>query len=67
MRRPQPTIPEPFENFASLRMTALATKEATEVMLGQRGDVLDRAVTFGDLVKLGLITADQLPNGQNRY
>lgn len=67
MRRKQITIPEPYENLASLRHTAMATKEAAEVMLGQRGDVLDRAVTFGDLLKLGLISKDQLPNGQNNY
>jgi hypothetical protein len=52
----------------SLHQTAVATKEAVEVMMGQRGSALDAGVTWGDLVDLGLITEDQIPRdvGQSR-
>lgn len=37
-------------------------KEITEVREGQRGsDYLDKAVTYRDLVTLGLITESQVP------
>ncbi len=54
-------IPEPYETTASLRATAMATKEAVEILLGQRGNVLDEAITWGDLLALGIIKQDQVP------
>lgn len=42
-------IPEPYETVQSLRSTAMATKEAVEILLGQRGDGDDRAVTQGEM------------------
>lgn len=59
----QTAIPEPYENLTSLRATAIATKELVEVLAGQRGPALDAAVTWNDLVSLGLIQADQVPVG----
>lgn len=48
-RKPQATIPEPYENLASLRAVALATKELVETLAGQRGGREGHAVTFGEL------------------
>jgi hypothetical protein len=55
-------IPEPFENLPSLRAAVLATKEMVETLSGQRGRVDDMAVTWGDLLRLGLVKKDQFPN-----
>jgi hypothetical protein len=60
-RRVIATIPQPHENLASLHTTAMATKEAIETMQGLRGDHLDRAVTWGDLVRLGVATLPDFP------
>ena len=58
----QATIPVPHENLASLTNTAMATKELVEQLAGQRGDKFDVAVTWGDLIKLGLIQPQQIPH-----
>lgn len=60
-RRPQATIPEPYEDVKSLRTTAMATKELAETLAGQRGAPTEAAVTWGDLVDLKLIKAGQVP------
>lgn len=45
-----------------LRQVLQNLKEITEVREGQRGsDYLDKAVTYRDLVTLGLITESQVP------
>jgi hypothetical protein len=56
------TIPEPYENIQSLRATAMANKELTEMLAGQRGAPTDVAVTWGDLLNLGLIKPEQVPD-----
>jgi CHAD domain-containing protein len=67
-----PGIPEPITDLHSLRMTAQATKEAVELMAGRRGDPTQASVTqadllqhayvsWGDLVRMGLITKDKVP------
>jgi hypothetical protein len=61
VRRDQVSIPEPYENLASLRSSAIATKELVEVLAGQRGQAYTAAVTWGDLVRIGLIKEDQIP------
>ena len=61
VRRDQVTIPEPYENLASLRTSALATKELVELLAGQRGQAYTTAVTWGDLMRIGLIKEDQIP------
>ena len=65
----QPTIPEPYENTGALYRTAVGTKELVETLAGQRGLPTDVAVTWGDLVMLGLITKDRIPKdiGQNSF
>lgn len=59
----QLAIPEPVETLHSLRNSVLANKEVVETLSGQRGNILDCAVTWGDLIDLGLIKKDQAPNG----
>lgn len=54
-------IPEPLAEINSVRSTAAALKEAVEVVQGVRGDRTTAAVTWQDLLALGLITADKLP------
>ncbi len=61
MATKQPAIPEPIAEINSVRSTAAALKESVEVMQGIRGDRSTASVTFQDLLRLGLITADQLP------
>ena len=51
------TIPEPYDDVDSLRATAMATKELVEMLAGQRGNPMDVAVTWEDLVKLNSIPA----------
>lgn len=60
-KRTQATIPVPYENLASLRTTALATKELVESLAGQIGNSDDVAVTWGDLLRLGVIRPEQVP------
>lgn len=54
-------IPEPIAEINSVRATAAALKESVEVLQGIRGDRTTAAVTWDDLLNLGLITAAQLP------
>ena len=57
-----PAIPEPTADPQSMRNTMLATKEAVEVMAGQRGP--SPFVTWADLVRLGLTTPQDAPGGK---
>jgi hypothetical protein len=54
-------IPDPLPDLNSLRETALATKEAVEVLTRQRQPVLAGAVTWQDLVDLKLISLGKVP------
>lgn len=62
-RSQQATIPEPVEDVRSLRATAVATKELVETLAGQRGNPMDAAVTWRDLVDLGLVIPAEIPEG----
>lgn len=59
--RPRQSIPVAYENLGSLCATAAATREVVEQLAGQRRDILGAAVTWGDLIDLGLIKPDQVP------
>lgn len=59
-RRRMIAIPVPTEDPRSLCTTALATKELVESIAGQRS-VNDAAVTWDDLVRLGLIERERIP------
>lgn len=56
-----PAIPEPQAEINSVRDTAAALKETVEVLTQQRGTRSLSAVTWQDLLALGLVTADQVP------
>lgn len=60
-RRVQATIPEPYQELGSLYRTAVTTKELVEDLAGQRGTVGSSAVTWDDLVRLGLIAKERVP------
>lgn len=57
----RPSIPMPSTDTTSLRNTALALKENVEILTQQRGDRAMSAVTWDDLVALGLISQVQVP------
>lgn len=59
-RRHVTAIPVPYEDVRSLQKTAHATKEAVETLAGTR-NVGDAAVTWDDLVRLGLIERQRIP------
>lgn len=58
-------IPEPQLSLVSHQEALLSLKEAVEVLTRQRQRSSEQigiaAVTFNDLVSLGLITRDQIP------
>lgn len=54
-----PAIPQPSRTNPQPALQAL--KEAVEILARQRGRVLDSAVTFQDLIDMGVITPDQVP------
>jgi len=56
-----PGIPDPQADPESLRQTVLSLKEGVEVLSGQRGGPLNAAVTWQDLVDLGLVTPARVP------
>lgn len=53
------SIPEPTNSPRSMQNTVLALKEATEVLLGQRGP--SPVVRWDDLVRLGIISDKDVP------
>lgn len=55
-------INHPELSLNSVQVTALQLKEAVEMLQGQRGSAYDCAVTWGDLLVLGLIKEDQIPH-----
>lgn len=54
-----PSIPLPTTDPASVHAALLAVKAGVESLAGQRGAATSRAVTFRDLIALGLITEVQ--------
>ena len=61
VRRPQATIPVPGMDPASMHATIMGIKELVEDLAGQRGNRNATAVTWGDLVRLGLIKQQDVP------
>ncbi len=56
-----PAVPDPSLKVESLRDSVLALKQAFEIHSAQRGKRLDAAVTWQDLVDLGLIDLADVP------
>lgn len=61
MAQKYPAIPDPAANLDNLRDTALALKEGQEILTRQRGNRSLSAVTWEDLLRLGLVTVSQIP------
>lgn len=61
MAQKYPAIPEPVANVESVRSTCAALKEGQEILTRIRGDRSASAVTWQDLLALGLITQAQMP------
>ena len=57
----QVTIPEPYNDVDSLRASVMAIKELVEMLAGQRGDPVNVAVTWDDLLRLNWITMGKVP------
>jgi len=55
-----PAIPDPGQDLASLRNSVYSLKEAVELMTGQRRGSLP-PVTWEDLLRLGLISEQDIP------
>lgn len=51
-----PAIAQPMANLGSLVNVAQTLKQAVDSLGGANGKPTDRAVTFNDLIALGLIT-----------
>jgi hypothetical protein len=56
-----PVIPDPTTDPNALRVTSMALKESVEILTQQRGTRSLSAVTWQDLVELGLIPASRAP------
>ena len=56
-----PAIPAPQADLVALRATGDALKETVEMLTLQRGSSLEGAVTWQDLLDLGLILPTQVP------
>lgn len=60
-RNIKPTISQPVPDLGSLTKVAGELKEAVEVMSGQRGEATAQAVTWDDLLRLGLAKPWDVP------
>ena len=56
-----PTVPEPYTTVEALYASTKALKEGYEMLSGQRGGPDNIAVTWGDLLALGIVKPEQLP------
>jgi hypothetical protein len=56
-----PPIQEPTTDPQSLRDSVLSLKQGFELLSHQRNNPLVAAVTWADLLALGIITAAQVP------
>lgn len=54
-------IPDPQATPESLQQAVIALKETVEILTRQRRPIANGAVTWQDLLDLGLIVADQVP------
>lgn len=61
MAQKYPAIPDPILDLNSVREATAALKEGQEILTRIRGDRSLSAVTWQDLLALGLIKPDQIP------
>ena len=60
-RRDIPTVPEPLQEVGALFRTCYALKQTTDMLTGQTREIGERAMTWNDLLRLGLVTQPDLP------
>jgi hypothetical protein len=60
-KRTKATVPTPTETLPGLRASVEGLKEIVEVLDGQRGELWDTAVTWRDLVQIGVVKYEQVP------
>lgn len=53
-------IPTPGTDVNSIIASVRALKTAVDQMARQKGSIMESVVTVGDLIRLGLITSDQI-------
>lgn len=58
-----PAIQEPLADVGSLAQVVKALRQGLQSLAGARGNIIDRAVTFADLVGLRLISGASLQGG----
>lgn len=63
---PYPSIPDPSEAPSLLLATSRALREAVDILLGRRGQLVDKAVTVQDLIDLGLADKYMAGKGELR-
>lgn len=56
-----PSVPSPQADLVALRATCEALKEAVEMLTLQRGNHLNGAITWQDLIDLGVALPTQVP------
>jgi hypothetical protein len=65
---PNPNVPQINQALANLQALAVSVnqvKQGVDSLGGNRGNPLDRAVTFNDLIAYGLLASDTLDNATN--
>lgn len=55
-----PAIPVPTADLVGLTNIAISMRQGIQSLSGQTGPAASRAVTFNDLVALGLVTTAQI-------
>lgn len=61
MSKKYPAIPEPTVEPVALQNSLLAAKENIELLTAQRPSLDHAAVTWGDLVRLGVVKIEDVP------
>lgn len=62
-----PAIPVPQASFAALVESVQALKQAVEVLNGAAGEKIQRSVTWVDLINLGLVKVEEVPEKLDAY
>lgn len=60
-----PQIPQPIADIGALVYVCQALKQGMDSLGGNRGSTLDRAVTYRDLVTLGLVASTSINTSSN--
>lgn len=61
------SVPEPGPSWPAMLSTVRTMKEHVEVLAGDRGDMLDSAVTYRDLIALGMLRESDMAQIRLRH